>query len=1041
MPSGAYGYTGGTVSSLPVLDAGASAWQHEPYVKILHDDLIKGWLPLWNPYVGNGAPFLANMFSAVLSPLRLLIAAVETPVFWDLYLLFRLFLAAFFTFLFARRIEIGFVGAMVAGISFGLSGQFILGINMPDLDVQILLPALLLVADELLQNPSYGRFTLTALLVALIILGGMPESALFVFLLTGLYFLVRGWPSGQVDSTRWVAFVKPVLSFAGAGIVGLLIALPLVLPFLEYLQHAFNPRAPGVGSLHLDINTAVSIIMPGFFGHLHQTWTGVSSFLILPYVGATCFLLALAAVCQQEPRARVTILFSSFAVFYLLKAFGIAPVQWVSRLPLFSMSLFPKHAFPEFAFCLALLAGTGAEGLLRKKLNYLRFALASALLSLTVAVFAAYHWKAAVHAGGLQNVTQGCRTFAVYLALVWILAWTARRFGTPRLVALGLIFLPTAELAGFIPRDRTDRYDAFTKPPFVDFLRTDPELYRTFSADRFLYPDTSAAYGIDDIRSLDPIQVQRYIEFLRKDVSSKVYDRFDGTEPDKGFLGSPLLDLMNVKYVLASSEIRGSVFIADLLRNSFVLPADRPGVDENTFLIDGVRRSVLAQHPPSRIDYETVLRHQSHLDFEMAMDPAAWSLADGVTFRVDVTSLSEAQKLFSEYIDPKDRASNRRWRERSIDLSRYRGQEIYLIFQTLPGADTTSDVAHWAQLPGGISDSLRSKLSESQIIASAPNYVRPSELTIGGRKLETWEQRAPATVRFRLRIPNEQPKLNFAMGADLAEWKPGKEGGVGFEIFAAPVQSLFSRAIDPKNNRKDRKWQPADIDLSKFQNQRILLSFQTLPEANNTFDSAGWGDLRLEGEHEKFDLVYNHEVKIYKNSDVLPRAFVVRQSEVIAGKDGILARLMQSSFDPRKAVILEEGVPVQLAPTIPEDGDASSPVVFDRYEPNYIRLQATLARPGWLVLTDTYYPGWKVRVDGHIRRILPADYIFRAVSLEPGSHVVEFIYRPLSFLLGVAISILTLVGLLVYALVRKVNGRRRSRAEGWVAPVEERVLN
>ena len=48
------------------------------------------------------------------------------------------------------------MGSMVAGIVFALSGHFILGINMPDLDVQVLLPALLLVADDLLQKPSYG---------------------------------------------------------------------------------------------------------------------------------------------------------------------------------------------------------------------------------------------------------------------------------------------------------------------------------------------------------------------------------------------------------------------------------------------------------------------------------------------------------------------------------------------------------------------------------------------------------------------------------------------------------------------------------------------------------------------------------------------------------------------------------------------------------------------------------------------------------------------------------------------------------------------
>lgn len=1020
LPSGAYGYSGRRVSFFPVLDPGASAWDYEPDVKILHDDLANGWLPLWDPYVGCGAPFLANMASAVLSPIRLLVAAVERPGFWDLFLLSRLFIAALLTFLFARSIEIGPVGSLVAGVVFGLSGHFVFYVNMADLDVQILLPALLLAAERISQKPSYRMFVGTTFLVALIILGGMPESALFMFLFVGLYILVRAWTLSPADQQRWPHLGKHVMTLAAAGILGLLMSLPLVLPFLEYLHHAFNPRSPGVGFTYVDLNTAVTLILPRFFGHLHRTWTGVNSFSILPYVGAACCLLALAALCRNRPLSRLTIFFLGFPVFYLLKAFGVAPVQWVSQLPLFNVSIFPKHAFPEFAVCLAILAGIGAEGLLRSEINYFRFAIASILISLTVAGFAAYYWKAAIHAGALRSVTRSCLIFGVNLSLVWILVWAARRFGPSRLVALGLILLPTAELVAFIPRQRTDRYDAFTKPPFVDFLRADQQIYRTFSTDAFLYPDANAAYGIDDIRSLDPLQVRRYIEFLRKDVSSKVYDRFDGTEPNRDFLRSPLLDLMNVKYVLANSEIRGSRLITDLLRDSFVLPTNRWGIGESAFVIDGVRKDLLFQHPPSRIDYETTLREPTHLKFALALDPKVWGpeKGNGVVFQVDATNLSETQKLFSEYIDPKNRISDRKWHVRSIDLSRYRGQEIYLIFQTLTGADPNFDWAHWAQLPGGIQHSLRTELAQSQIIAPAPNYVGPGELTVAGQKLETWGQHPPATVRFRLRVPTDQATLRFAIGLDPTVWSPEKGDGVRFEILVAPIQTLFVRAIDPKNNPRDRKWHPVKIDFSKFSRQRVLLSFQTLPEASNAFDWAGWGDLRLEGEEEKFELVYDREIKIYRNKQVFPRAFVVHQAEVIPDKDRILTRLTEPDFDPRKSVILEENSPDRLTLVPAEKSGGPSSVAFERYEPNYIRLQAILAEPGWLILTDTYYPGWTVRVDAHKGRILPANYIFRAVSLEPGAHVVEFIYRPASFLIGVAISTFTIGILLVVGFAR-----------------------
>ncbi len=529
------------------------------------------------------------------------------------------------------------------------------------------------------------------------------------------------------------------------------------------------------------------------------------------------------------------------------------------------------------------------------------------------------------------------------------------------------------------------------------------------------------------------------MKFLRKEVSPDIDDRFDGTEPESDFLRSSLLDLMNVKYVLASSDIRGRTFIGDLLREAFILPTSGWGIRRSAFLINGVQKVVLFQHPPSRIDDEITLRGQTHLNCALGLDPAVWApdKGDGVVFQVDATSLSSAQELFSEYIDPKNRVLDRKWHVHSIDLSSYSGQEIYLIFQTSAPSNANFDWAHWAQLPGGIQESLRAQLAQSQIIAPVHNYVAPAELTIGGKKLETWGQHPPATVRFRIQIPNQRPILNFAIALDPAVWKPENGDGVTFEILAAPVQTIFSHAIDPKNNPQDRKWHPVDIDLTSFRDQRVLLSFHTLPEANNAFDWAGWGDLRLEAEEEqeekdKFDLVYDREVKIYRNKDVLPRAFVVDHAEVIDDKNRILTRLTEPDFDPAKSVLLEQNdrneqeIPNAASTEIPA---GSAPVEFERYEPNYIRLHTTLSRQGYLLLTDAYYAGWKVRVDGKAGTILPADYIFRAVPLKPGSHLIEFIYHPTSFLVGLVISISAISLLLFLPLLIRARTCLSARIE------------
>jgi len=59
-------------------------------------------------------------------------------------------------------------------------------------------------------------------------------------------------------------------------------------------------------------------------------------------------------------------------------------------------------------------------------------------------------------------------------------------------------------------------------------------------------------------------------------------------------------------------------------------------------------------------------------------------------------------------------------------------------------------------------------------------------------------------------------------------------------------------------------------------------------------------------------------------------------------------------------------------------------------------------------LSDTYYPGWKVYIDKKPGKIYRADYILRAVYLEPGKHIVKFRYGPFSFKIGFMITLATM---------------------------------
>jgi hypothetical protein len=96
--------------------------------------------------------------------------------------------------------------------------------------------------------------------------------------------------------------------------------------------------------------------------------------------------------------------------------------------------------------------------------------------------------------------------------------------------------------------------------------------------------------------------------------------------------------------------------------------------------------------------------------------------------------------------------------------------------------------------------------------------------------------------------------------------------------------------------------------------------------------------------------------------------------------------------------------------------------------------RANLANSGFLVLLDSYYPGWQVYIDGQRGTIIRADYFARAVYLERGEHTVRFVYRPLSFYGGLALAG---AGLSVLATAAWL--ARRNRGQGKDLSVQKMV--
>jgi hypothetical protein len=174
------------------------------------------------------------------------------------------------------------------------------------------------------------------------------------------------------------------------------------------------------------------------------------------------------------------------------------------------------------------------------------------------------------------------------------------------------------------------------------------------------------------------------------------------------------------------------------------------------------------------------------------------------------------------------------------------------------------------------------------------------------------------------------------------------------------------------------------------------------------------------------------QVIVSENTEAYPRAMLV--PEAIARRDRrertALEWLALEPFDARQTVVLEDGpfdgLPLTNTPAadLGEDARPEAGAVED-LGPGHVRVTLNSIRGGYLVLTDMYHRGWRAEVDGQPTPVYLADFLYRAVRMPPGAHVVDFVFDPLSVRLGRALSIAAVVFVVFLVLVLPLAARRQ----------------
>jgi hypothetical protein len=145
-----------------------------------------------------------------------------------------------------------------------------------------------------------------------------------------------------------------------------------------------------------------------------------------------------------------------------------------------------------------------------------------------------------------------------------------------------------------------------------------------------------------------------------------------------------------------------------------------------------------------------------------------------------------------------------------------------------------------------------------------------------------------------------------------------------------------------------------------------------------------------------YPVILPNRLKILTNS--LPRAYLVPSMRVPEEGNHLLNVYYEESFNPLKEVLFNEEVAFK------ESSNFEGTVAQVAYRPNHVTVKTVQQGNGFLVLMDSYFPGWTVKVDGQERPILRANYYYRAVQLDSGSHTLEFDYFPEGLKTGLMIS-------------------------------------
>jgi hypothetical protein len=530
-----------------------------------------GGVPLWNPYIFGGLPFVGAGHGDIFYPTAFLRLLVPVDIGMNLGFAIHLVLAGFFTYLFLRSLDVSWTGSMVGGLAYQLSG-IVASLVSPGHDgklfVSALMPLALLGLVLAIRKRRPEGYGILALVVGLALISPQTQMAQYMLIAAGIFTLyLTFWDDQRPEKARrWIPLVLGLAAVA----LGVASSMVQLWPFIHYMSYgARSAGAQGWGYATMYSMPPADILdwlVSDFTGVLRHYWGENVFKLHSEYVGAAVLALAVLGIGNARRRRLLWWAGGTGLLFLLVSLGAHTPFYrlWYEVVPGAKVTRAEGMAFYLVTFMLCVLAAFGVERLEQggeegapapgPRLLYGLLIAAGVLLVLGVsgglgglAASLAEPDKVALARDNAGPIASSALRAAVFMALATGAGLLAVR-GRLRGLGLALALAAVVGLDLFINVQRFFVYQPrasvlYADDPVTSRLEETPKPYRVLDPGPVVYREVY----------LMAKQIPQVLGYHGNELHT--YDQLLGGKNEWRYMGQPnVLDLTATRYILLPTE-------------------------------------------------------------------------------------------------------------------------------------------------------------------------------------------------------------------------------------------------------------------------------------------------------------------------------------------------------------------------------------------------------------------------------------------------------------------------------------------------------